>query len=227
MIVTSPSAAHNSLILATGSFQSRKLIEGLAADMVTGGAKKTVYDGIDVMVGSTGDALAFPDDRTAMLGSESLIRSVIDRRKLKGAKRAGNASILNKVQTWMEGNDLWFASAGPANDFTGEVGARATGGVLNSSILKAFDRTYGGLKFSDSVEVGVETTARSEKDATSMVRAMRLLSALGQMTRGATNGPLGFLESLDIKSNGNIVNFKLTIPKSAFDAMNPADRDSI
>ena len=125
----------------------------------------------------------------------------------------------------MGGYDLWFASSGGQNDFTSLVGERATGGVINAELLKGFDRTYGGLRFSDALEVAVETIAKSEKDAGTMVKAMKLLSVVSLLTKGNDNkNPLAFLDSLDIRADGNIVNLKLLVPKSAFDALSPEPR---
>lgn len=209
----------NSLILVSGAFPSRQLLQGLAVGLATGSAKKTVYDGIEMLGSGDGNAIAFADDQTLMLGSDSLIRGAIDRRKLKQRK---NAALLERAGRWMNSHDLWFASSGPTNDFTGQVTERATGGAVNEGILRAFDRTYGGLRFSDSLEVGVETVARTERDAASMVKVMKVLSTLSMLTKGATSG-LGFLDSLDIKAEGSMVSFSLKIPRTAFDAMHPPD----
>ena len=218
VVVVTGVEGRNSLVLVDGKFQSKQLLQGLAAGLITGGAKKSAYEGVEVMTSGDGNALAFPDESTMLLGNEALLRTVIGRRKMA---RKSDAPLLAKAGRWMASHDLWFASAGPTNDFTGSIGERATGGVLSGAILKSLDRTYGGLRFTDSVEVGVETAARTERDAQSMVKVMRLLSALGAMTKGATSGPLGFLDTLDIKAEGNLVNFKLTIPKKAFDSMSP------
>lgn len=218
VVVASGGASKSSLILVNGAFPSRQLLQGLAAGLLTDSARKTVHDGVELMGGGDGNSIAFADDRTLLLGGDALVRGAIDRRKLKQRR---NAPLLEKAGRWMNSHDLWFASSGPTNDFTGRVTERATGGALNEGILKAFDRTYGGLRFTDSLEVGVETAAKTGTDASSMVKMMKLLSALSLLTKGATSGPLGFLDSLDIKADGNIVSFSLKIPRATFDAMHP------
>lgn len=220
VVVASGGASKNSLILVNGLFPSRQLLSGLAVGLVSGATNKSVHDGVELIGSGDGNAIAFADDRTLLVGSDTLIRGAIDRRKLKQRK---NAALLEKAGRWMNTYDLWFASSGPTNDFTGRVTERATGGALNEGLLRAFDRTYGGLRFADSLEVGVETAARTEKDAESMMKVMKVLSALSVLTKGATSGPLGFLDSLDIKTSGNILSFSLKIPRTAFDAMHAND----
>lgn len=225
VVVSTGGAERKSLIAASGLFDSKKIAQGLAAEFVTSQMKKSVYEGIEMMMSGDGNALAIPDNNTILLGHELLIRSALDRRgKLRTTRRpAMTAQLLAKAEKWMGGYDLWFASGGPATgDFTGRVGERMTGGVLNAELLKGFDRTYGGLRFSDSLEVGVETAAKTEKDAGTMVKAMKLLSVVSLMTKGTSNkNPLAFLDSLDIRNEGNIVNLKIVVPKAAFDAMSP------
>lgn len=208
----------NSLVLVNGQFPTKQLLQGLAVGLLAGNSKKTVHDGIELLGAGDGNEIAFADDRTLLLGPDRMVRQAIDRRKLKR-----NAPLLDRAGRWMNSYDLWFASSGPTNDFTGRVGSAATGGALNEGLLKGFDRTYGGLRFTDSLEVGVETSARTERDAASMVKVMRVLSALSALTKGATSGPLGFLDSLDIKAEGSVVNFSLEIPRAAFDAMHPPE----
>ena len=212
-----------SLIAASGVFDARKIAQGLAGELVANSLKKSVYEGIEMMVGADGNGLAIPDNNTILLGDGLLIRSALDRRRLKTTRRPPSTlQMLAKAERWMSGYDLWFASSGPQNDFTGRVGERATGGVISSELLKGFDRTYGGLRFADSLDVGVETVAKSEKDAGTMVKAMKLLSVVSLMTKGTSNkNPLSFLDSLDIRAEGNIVNLKLVVPKAAFDAISP------
>ncbi len=224
------SGGGRTLLAATGNFESKKLLQGLAGELATRGLKPSMYEGVEMMTGSDGNGMSIPDGHTLLLGHEQSIRSALDRRRSKGARRsAAAAQLSSKSESWMSGYDLWFASSGPQNnDFTGRVGERATGGVISGELLKAFDRTYGGLRFSDSLEVGVETVAKSEKDASTMVTAMKLLSVVSSMTKGASNkSPLGFLDSLDIKATGNIVNLKITVPRSAFDALNPPAPDEV
>lgn len=223
VVSTGGGAAGRSLVAASGVFDSRKIVQGLAGELVANSLKKTVYEGIEMMMSADGNGMAIPDNNTILLGHEMLIRSALDRRRLKTTRRpASTMQLLSKAERWMGGYDLWFASSGPQNDFTGRVGERATGGVISSELLKGFERTYGGLRFSDSLEVGVETQAKSEKDAGTMVKAMKLLSVVSLMTKGTSNkNPLSFLDSLDISSEGNIVNLRITVPKGAFDAMSP------
>lgn len=219
-VVISGGGGGRSLLAASGKFDSKKLLQGLAGELATSSLKPTSYDGIEMMTGADGNGMALPDNSTLLLGHEQSIRSALDRRKGKGGRRP--SQLVAKSEQWMSGYDLWFASAGPNNDFTGRVGERATGGVINGELLKGFDRTYGGLRFSDSLEVGVETVAKSQKDASTMVNALRLLSVVSGFAKSASNkNPLGFLDSLDIKADGNVVNLKITVPKAAFDAMNP------
>jgi hypothetical protein len=224
VVSTGGGAIGRSLIAASGSFDSKKIVQGLAGELVSSSLKPSVYEGIEMMLGADGNGMAIPDNNTILLGHEMLIRSALDRRRLKTTRRsAATMQLLNKAEKWMGGYDLWFASSGPQNDFTGRVGERATGGVINAELLKGFDRTYGGLRFNDALEVGVETVAKSEKDAGTMVKAMKLLSVVSLMTKGSgTKNPLSFLDSLDIRADGNIVNLKIVVPKAAFDAMSPA-----
>lgn len=208
----------NSLVLVSGLFPSKQLLQGLAVGLVSGNSKRTVHDGVEMLSAGEGSSIAFADDRTLLLGPDMMVRRAIDRRKTKR-----NAPLLDRATRWINSHDLWFASSGPTNDFTGRVGSAATGGALNEGLLKGFDRTYGGLRFGDSLEVGVETAARTERDAASMVKVMKVLSALSALTKGATSGPLGFLDSLDIKADGAVVNFSLRIPRAQFDAMHPPE----
>ncbi len=224
VVVSRGGAAGHSLLAANGLFDSKQLLQGLAGELVGSSMKKTMHEGIEMMMGADGNAMAIPDNSTILLGHELLIRSALDRRRLKTTRRPqATMQLLSKAEKWMTGYDLWFASSGPQNDFTGRVGERATGGVLNAELLKGFDRTYGGLRFSDSLQVAVETAAKSEKDAGSMVKAMKLLSFVSLLTKGTSNkNPLSFLDSLDITADGSIVNLKIVVPKAAFDAMSPA-----
>lgn len=225
--VSTGGAAGRSLVAASGSFDSKKIVQGLAGELVAHSMKSTVYEGIEMMMSADGNGMAIPDNNTILLGHELLIRSALDRRKLKTTRRPlATMQLLGKAERWMDGYDLWFAFSGAQNELAGRVGERATGGVIGSELLKGFDRTYGGLRFSDSLEVGVETVAKSEKDANTMVKAMKLMSLVSLMTKGSSNkNPLSFLDSLDIKADGSIVNLKIVVPKAAFDAMTPPGPD--
>ncbi|MBM3797233.1 MAG: hypothetical protein FJW31_25025 [Acidobacteria bacterium] len=226
MVVAGGGEERKSLILVSGKFPSKQLVSGLIATLIPSSGNKATYEGVDLISGGDGTAFAFTDEQTLLVGADPLIRTAIDRRKrkpmaLQSAAARRGAALLDKSAKW-HAYDLCFASSGPTGDSTGCVGQSATGGVLNEGVLKAFDRTYGGLRFTDALEVGVETAAHTEKDAASMVKIMRVLSALSALTKGATSGPLGFLDSLDIRADANIVNFSLKIPRAAFDAMHPA-----
>lgn len=223
VIISSGTERGKSLILASGRFDAKKIAQGLAVDLLAGSSKKSIYDGIEMTINNDGNAMAVAEGGMLLMGNEAALRQALDRRRVK-AKRAPTA-LLSKAESWLSGYDLWFASAGPTNDFTGRVGERATGGVLNAELLKGFDRTYGGLRFTDALEVGVETAAKTEKDAGTMVRAMKLLSVVSALTKGnGNNNPLGFLESLDIRSEGRVVFLKLSVPKAAFEALSPEEQ---
>jgi hypothetical protein len=210
------------LILARGAFDPPRLL-GRA---ISSGARLTTYNGVDIAVRRQFMAFAFLDSTTAVIGDIDTVRGAIDRRQ---GGPGLSPDLTTRIDALSAAQDAWFVSQVPLSELAGQLPETTAGGALKGDALKAVEGASGGLKFGEALDVSAEIVARTPQDAAALADVVRFLASLLQTQRRPGTEQIGpVLNSLDIKTAGNLLTIGLMIPEelieSNFHVSPPAGR---
>jgi hypothetical protein len=82
-------------------------------------------------------------------------------------------------------------------------------------LLKAVEEMSGGVKFGADLVFGLDAVTRSEKDAAALTDVIRFFSGMAQASAQKdpkTAQSLGFLDKLQLSTQGNVAQIRLTVP---------------
>jgi hypothetical protein len=217
-----PDKGHG-LVLARGVFDAARLIT-LARST---GAKIEKYQGLDVIAGSGVESgwVVFPDSTTAIGGDPQMVRNALDRR------RGGppmDARLAAKVSELGNRYDLWMVSTLPVSQFAGKMPDKQVSGAMKGDMLQGIEQTSGGIRLGPTVEVAGEAVTRSDKDASAMVDVVKFLAGMVQLNRDKPDAAkfASLLDTLELKSEANVMKFHLSIPEADIEKMLSAPKPS-
>lgn len=199
------------LVLARGLFDPTRIVS-LAT---SSGASLTMYNGVAI-VGKRGMVFTFLDTSTAVAGDIDSVRGAIDRRQGGPGISPGLAARIGVLSAAQE---AWFVSTVPVSELAGQLPASAAGGALQGDALKSIEGASGGMKFGNTVNVCTEVVARTPEDAAALGELVRFLAGIAQLQHKPKAQRLQpVLNSLDVRTAGNVVTIGLTIPEELIEA---------
>lgn len=204
------------LVIARGTFDSGRIFAAARAD----GHTLENYHGVEMAIGKGqhGGAVAFLDSVLAVAGDAAEVRAAIDRR---GVPTTFVAAIGAKIAQLGASQDAWVVSLGPVAGFDPGMRDKALNGVFQGDVAKSIEQASAGVKFGASVQLTVEATARSGKDATALGDVVRFLAGMAQLNmpeaEAARLGPL--FQSLDVNTQGNTVKVTASVPQMEFEKL--------
>jgi hypothetical protein len=199
ILLVSPGEAGRRLVLARGSFDPARIL-GLAR---SAGVEIAHRGGIEIIRGPA-MSVAFLSGSIGLAGDPASVDGAIARRE---SGFGPVPQIVDRVKALSDANDFWFVSILPFSEFISGL----PGGAGKSEALKSVQQASGGVKFGESVQLTAEFKTRSAEDASSLAGALRSLAGL------ALTPPL--LDSLDLKTDGEIVRLALALPEAQAEAL--------
>jgi hypothetical protein len=163
--------------------------------------------------------IAFFDSASAVMGDLASVKAAIQR-KQSGAAPTGD--LLGKVRDLSAKNDFWFVTTVPISEFAGAMPNPNLSGAMKGDLLAAIHQASGGIRFGDTVTISGEAVTRSDKDALALADVFRFLAGLIQLN-SENNKVAGqvstLLDSMDLKTSGNIMTMSLAIPEQQLEQL--------
>ncbi len=206
ILVASPTTGNlndgsDALVLATGTFAPDKVL-ALATVI---GAKVSDYRGVAMITPPQQNdvrVFAFLDGSTIAVGSEPVIRGVIDRRATQ-AVFAG--PFFQKAVDASATHDAWFATVAPLTDL---IPAGSTGGFNPATLLQSVMESWVGVHFdTNGLTLSAEALTHSATEAQGLAGMLKLVSG---MVKGT---PAAALQNAQVSANGSVMRVILTVPE--------------
>ncbi len=212
-------AKASGLVLARGTFDIARIESAAQAH----GGTITPYAGVDMVTHSGAKearAIAFPDDTTAILGDVASVQGAITR--LHGAE-GPSQQMQNTIQTAGTGNDFWFVTLVPLASFSSNIPDQSVNNAMKgSNLFQTVQQASGGVKFGDPVRVTGQALTGSQKDAQSLVDAVRFLTGLVTMNRQkdpAAAVIASLVDAMQIQASANTMTVSLSIPEKQLESL--------
>jgi hypothetical protein len=197
------------LVVLRGTFDMDALT-GLATTMA---GPPTTVGGVKVFTKKgpgQAPSLAVVSPTMVLLGDPDSIRAAV--------RRLPETSVLYprlaaKAQDLSEIYDIWIATNANLADLAGQAAKAPAGNPMQAQLLKSLRQVSGGIKFEDGLRIAFDLVAESEKDASSMADALRLVLAMAASNPDAKQvAPL--LEKLRLTTDGDTMKLALAIPEA-------------
>lgn len=216
----------NALVAARGRFDMGRISQFTR----THGANITTVQGVEVLTGrgehNSEGWLAILDSTTAVAGNAETVRSAIDRYK-RNAPAAIDAKTAARISDLSGRYDAWMISTSLgrlADDFRDPQ----VGGAMRANLMQAMQSVQGGVRFGASIEVMLEASMRSEKDATAMVDVVRFLAGMMQLQGDKDKKAaemMSLIDKLELNASGTEFRMSMRIPEDMIERLvKPASR---
>jgi hypothetical protein len=200
LFVVEPSAT---LVLARGRFSPG--FGGLEPRLLPG-APRTTYQGYTI-IGDERASTVFVNSSTALAGSGSAVRSVLDRR---AASCGVPAALESPMRRLAPGAQIWAVAAAPIPALPVPLEGNWTN--LNR-ILASLDAAWLALTLGDSVEIAAGGACSTAAEAGRLDDALRALAGLARLAAPAGRPGLARLyDSLRIRRAGREVALEAVLP---------------
>lgn len=206
------------LAAATGDFTRARASEGFAEHAREIGEHRGVkiYSGGD---GKMEDkALAFLDDRTALLGSRPAVVAAIDRHAVGGPSLRDGSALGARADAASAGGQLWLVSEEPGElvDAPSELERRPQ--MLN--ILRNMRYLDLVADVRSGLRLDLEGVCRSATDAGMLANAARGLLALSRLGRNEENRAFfDVLDTVSIRETGDTIEADLNVTALELDEL--------
>lgn len=212
-VVISSNWEHNTpgsrwLVVARGVFNPARIAGSAQAK----GGTIANYQGVDILSPATDNAIAFLDSTIAVMGDAASVKAAIQR---KHGNASANSSLLSKVHRVSLKNDFWFVTLVPISEFSSVMPDPNLQGAMKGDLMQSISQASGGIKFGPAVLIAGEALTRSNQDAQALQEVVRFIAGLIQQNR--QNSVL--LDTLDLKTTGNVMSMSLTIPETQLERM--------
>ena len=201
------------LILAKGTFNIAKILATAATDQKV---QVSTYAGVQLVTVDGQAAVGLIDASTAALGDLAAVKAALDRRS--GSGSAIDPVIMARINQLSTSEDAWSVSSHGMFGALPGLGSGASG----SAVLQSIQQTSGGVKLGSSVVLTGQAIADNAQDAASLSDVAKMLSQMVSMHSGSGGPPTeltNMLKSLSITTDGNAVNFSLTLPEDQLEAL--------
>jgi hypothetical protein len=209
------------LVAARGTFNLPQITAAAKAN----GGTITDFQGIGILTYSdpskpeSESGIAFFDSGNAVMGDLASVKAAIERQQ-HGAAPSGD--LFAKVKDLSAKNDFWFATTVPVSEFAGVIPNQNLSGAMKGDLLAAIHEASGGIRFGDTVTISGTAVTRSDKDAQALVDVFRFLAGLIQLN-SQNNRVAGqvstLLDTMDLKTNGNIMSMSVAIPEQQIEQL--------
>ena len=202
-----PGNGNDGVLLARGTFQIDKLI-ALAATIHASNAN---YAGVPLITPAEPRAptIAVLDSSTMAIGSESAVKSVIDRR---AARLAFSGPLAEKALAASASGDAWVATVTPLAAL-----APANTGSVPVTFVQAVIESSAGLRFdAGGVTLSAEALTHSANEAEGLVTVLKFVAGMVKGPQGAA------LQGAQFASSGPVTRITLTIPEQDLERAFPA-----
>ena len=190
------------LVLVRGSFNPDKIRAAIAST----GRTPQVYQGVQILANpsKTNGAFAFLDGTIAVGGDLDQVQAAIRRRSHATTL---NPQLAAQVTAMSDRYDIWVVSAASLGKMTDGI----SGPQLKQAgdMLKMIDQVSGGLKFTENLDLGVELTTHSAKDAEKLRDALQLL--VGMAAASQKDSSALDLNALKLTAEAKTVRIAFTV----------------
>jgi hypothetical protein len=209
------------LVVARGNFNLPSIT---AAAMANGGGV-VGFQGVNILT-NTPDAktqqvsgVAFFDASNAVMGDLASVKAAIQR---KQSNAAAGGTLMAKVRDLSAKNDFWFVTLVPISEFAGAMPDPNLSSAMKGNLLAAVYQASGGIRFGDNVAISGEAVTRSDKDAEALVDVFKFVAGMVQLNRQndkTVDKVATLLDTMELKTTGNVMSMSLTIPERLLEQM--------
>ncbi len=204
-------------LLVRGHFDQERIRAAAKAK----GATLQNYQGANIFMGGPGNrenAFAFVSDDIAVLGDLATVQQIL-------ANRASQAALDPAVQQLIAAigpnNDMWFVSTMPGSFLANHVKQHANSNVPVEA-LDSILQSSGGIQFGDAVRLSFNATARSAKDAQSLVDVIHFVGSMVQMSRQkgpAMDALATAVDQMTVQTDGDAMHATLSLPEKSLEQL--------
>jgi hypothetical protein len=222
VLIASPAAGagrKNGVALVRGRFNTASILTTAKEK----GATVEDYQGIALLSPPKSQTpqsgvVAFLSGTIAVCGDMDNVKAVIARR---GVATTLDASLQRKAEELSAAHHAWMVSVIPVAEMAGRVPDANVSGAMKGNAFQAIEQVSGGVDFADNVKVSAEAVTRSEKDATALADVVRFLASFAQMNQQGAQAPglAAALESLDLKTDGNVARLSFRVPQDQIERL--------
>jgi hypothetical protein len=209
------------LVIARGSFN----LSSITAAATANGGVLVPFQGINILTYTPEgkpqnvSGIAFFDSSNAVMGDVTSVKAAIQR---KQTNAAASGTLMTKVRDLSARNDFWFVTLVPISEFAGAMPDSNLSSAMKGNLLAAVHQASGGIHFGDTVSISGEAVTRSDKDADALVDVFRFLAGMIQSNRQsdqAVDKVATLLDTMELKTVGNVMTMSLTIPERVLEQM--------
>ena len=209
------------LVIAHGNFN---ILSITAAATANGGAM-SAFQGVNILTyspeGKTQNVsgVAFFDSSNAVMGDLASVKAAIQR---KQSNAPASGTLMAKVRDLSAKNDFWFVTLVPVSEFAGAMPDSNLSSAMKGNLLAAVHQASGGIHFGDTVSISGEAVTRSDKDADALVDVFKFLAGMIQLNRQndkTVDKIATLLDTMELKTAGNVMTMSLTIPERVLEQM--------
>ncbi len=191
------------LVLVRGSFDPDKIRAAASGT----GRKVQSYEGATILENPSQSkgVFAFLDTTIAVGGDLDQVQAAI-RRRSEPARL--DARLASRVAEMSDRYDIWVVSAASLSKMTEGISSPQM--KQAEDLLKAVEQISGGVKFSANLDLGVELTTHSEKDAERLRDALQLLVAMAAASQKDASAAFD-LSALKMTTDAKTVRIAFTV----------------
>jgi hypothetical protein len=204
---TGPGNVNDGMILARGTFPIDRLMT--LAGMIH--ATSSNHSGVSLITPAEPGArtVAILDSSTLAVGSESAVKSVIDRR---ASQLKYSGPLADKAWVASTKGDAWFATVTPLLEFI-----PATQGPFPATFLQAVIESSAGLQFhAGGVTISAEALTHSASEAEGLAGVLKFVVSMVKGPQAAA------LQGAHFSASGPVTSITLTIAEQDLEQAFPA-----
>jgi hypothetical protein len=189
------------VVIGRGTFDVPRIMASAAKE----NAVASEYKGAPTLAGQDArDLLAFPDATLAIVGDPASVRAALDRR---GSSPVLSADLATRAQALRASQDFWFVSLVSLDQFH-------VGPPVAETLLSKAQQSSGGVKLGDPVTVEMEAVAASEKDATGLAAALKMVAGMVRSSKNQGAAGATLLRGLNVTVEGTAVKLSLSVAEA-------------
>jgi hypothetical protein len=167
----------------------------------------------------TASGIAFFDSSNAVMGDVASVKAAIQRKR---SNASTSGTLMAKVRDLSAKNDFWFVTLVPISEFAGAMPDPNLSSAMKGNLLAAVHQASGGIRFGDNVAISGEAVTRSDKDAEALLDVFKFLGGMVQLNRQndkTVDKVATLLDTMELKTVGNVMTLSLTIPERLLEQM--------
>jgi hypothetical protein len=197
------------IVAVSGNFVVSKIL-AMAGQQ---GQTVTKYAGVDVISSKHANDngwVAFLNSSTALAGDSASVKSVLDNRASGGLQ----PDLAARAQALSARYQAWFLSTVPVSELSGNLPevSNATP-KARADFFQGVQEVSGGVLFGSQVEIGIDATTRSDRDAQALADVIRFMAGMVQQNQDKPQAAAlsKLLDTLQLKTQGPVTSITLSI----------------